>query len=98
MQSGFYLPRSRAAEPSGLAPCRSRHAQAGPPTCRTTITLDDLGGRPRWRMVAGVSSLAEREAAVALGFTGPIQANHPPPGAYPKTLPNRTPPYPTPTT
>ncbi len=60
----------------------------GPPTCRTTVTLDDLGGRTRWRMVAEFSSIAEREAAVAIGFTGPIEASNLRLVDYLKTMPS----------
>jgi uncharacterized protein YndB with AHSA1/START domain len=49
---------------------------AGPPTCLTTVTLEDLGKHTRWRMVAEFNSIAEREAAVAMGFSGPIEASN----------------------
>jgi uncharacterized protein YndB with AHSA1/START domain len=48
----------------------------GPPTCRTTVTFDDVGGKTRWTMVARFQSLADREAAVAIGFSRPIEASN----------------------
>jgi uncharacterized protein YndB with AHSA1/START domain len=50
--------------------------QGGAPTCVTTVTLEDLGARTRWRMVARFNSPAEREAAVAMGFSRPIEASN----------------------
>jgi uncharacterized protein YndB with AHSA1/START domain len=47
-----------------------------PPTCAFTVTLEDLGNRTGWKMVARFSSLAERDAAVAIGFTSPIEASN----------------------
>ena len=41
----------------------------------TTVTLDDLGARTRWTMVASFNSIAERDAACALGFADPISAS-----------------------
>jgi uncharacterized protein YndB with AHSA1/START domain len=57
-----------------------RHAdhhpdQAGPPAAVITVTLDDLGPRTRWTMVARFETLAERDAAVSMGFTQPIEAS-----------------------
>jgi uncharacterized protein YndB with AHSA1/START domain len=49
--------------------------KAGPPTCVTTVTLEDLGARTRWTMEARFASMAERQAARDMGFTGPIEAS-----------------------
>jgi uncharacterized protein YndB with AHSA1/START domain len=48
----------------------------GPPACRFTVTLDDLGGRTRWHMVARFQSLSARDASVAMGFRAPIEASN----------------------
>jgi uncharacterized protein YndB with AHSA1/START domain len=48
----------------------------GPPTCVTTVTFEDLGARTRWTMLARFDSMAEREAAVAMGFSRPIEASN----------------------
>ena len=50
-------------------------AKEEPPTSVTTVTLEDLGKKTRWTMVARFDSFAERERAVAMGFTGPIEAS-----------------------
>lgn len=47
-----------------------------PPTCRTTSTLDDLGQQTRATMEARFNSLADRDFAVGMGFTGPIAASN----------------------
>jgi uncharacterized protein YndB with AHSA1/START domain len=47
-----------------------------PPTCRITSTLEEAGGRTHTIMVAEFSSLADREYAVEMGFTGPISASN----------------------
>lgn len=47
----------------------------GLPATHTTVTLDDLGRKTRWKMVARFQSIEDREAAVAFGFTGPIAAS-----------------------
>jgi uncharacterized protein YndB with AHSA1/START domain len=52
-----------------------KHA-GGPPTARLTVTLEDLGARTRWTMVARFGSIAERDAAVDFGFTMPIVASN----------------------
>jgi uncharacterized protein YndB with AHSA1/START domain len=41
-----------------------------------TATLAALGERTRYQLVARFASLAERDAALAVGFTGPIAASH----------------------
>jgi uncharacterized protein YndB with AHSA1/START domain len=57
-----------------------RHADQGKrkeglPTSITTVTLEAIGDRTEWRMVARFDSLAERDAAVAVGFAAPIEAS-----------------------
>ncbi len=48
----------------------------GRPDAVIDVTLEDLGGtRTRWKMAARFSSAAERDAALAMGFTGPIAAS-----------------------
>lgn len=48
----------------------------GLPTCVTTVTLEDQGARTRWRLIAEFNSIAERESAAAMGFSGPIEASN----------------------
>lgn len=48
----------------------------GPPTTHITLTLEPEGKRTRWTMVARFTTLADRDAAVAHGFTGPIAASN----------------------
>jgi uncharacterized protein YndB with AHSA1/START domain len=48
---------------------------AGPPLSITTVTLEDLGDRTRWTMIARFDAMEERNAAIAMGFTGPIEAS-----------------------
>jgi len=50
-------------------------SKGGPPTSVITTTLEDMGNRTRWKMVARFHSLAERDAAVAIGFAKPIEAS-----------------------
>jgi uncharacterized protein YndB with AHSA1/START domain len=45
----------------------------GPPSSTITVTLEDLGQKTGWRMVARFRSVAERDAAVSIGFAGPIR-------------------------
>jgi uncharacterized protein YndB with AHSA1/START domain len=47
----------------------------GPPTCVISVTLDETGGRTKWTMVARFDSIAKRDAAVAVGFSTPIEAS-----------------------
>lgn len=47
-----------------------------PPTCRFISTLEDLGGTTRSILVAHFNSLADREAALGMGFTTPIEASN----------------------
>ena len=58
-----------------------QHADHGtrkeaPPTSVTTLTLEDRGDKTAFEMEARFSSMADREAAVAMGFTKPIEASH----------------------
>lgn len=54
---------------------RGKHNE-GPPACQMTVTLEDMGGKTRWSLVARFDSLAERDAAVGMGFSGPIEASN----------------------
>jgi uncharacterized protein YndB with AHSA1/START domain len=58
----------------------------GPPASHTTVTLDDLGGKTRWTMVARFLSLADRDAAAGIGFSYPIEASSDGLVEYLKTL------------
>jgi uncharacterized protein YndB with AHSA1/START domain len=49
--------------------------KGGAPASRTTITLEELGGRTRWTMLAEFQSMADREVARGMGFTKPIEAS-----------------------
>ena len=44
----------------------------GPPTCRNTVTFEDLGQQTKWKLVASFNSLAERDFAVQMGFADMI--------------------------
>lgn len=44
----------------------------GPPSAHMTVTLEDLGGRTRWRLVARFATLADRDTAAGFGFSRPI--------------------------
>jgi uncharacterized protein YndB with AHSA1/START domain len=46
-----------------------------PPSSRITLTLDEIGARTRWMMVARFLSLEDRDAALGYGFSGPIDAS-----------------------
>jgi uncharacterized protein YndB with AHSA1/START domain len=58
----------------------------GPPSCRFTVTLEALGGRTRWHLVAQFGSRSERDASVAMGFSGRITASNDRFDAYLKTM------------
>ena len=47
----------------------------GPPTSRMEVTLEELGADTRWTLVTRFDSIAARDAALALGFTAPIEAS-----------------------
>ena len=59
---------------------------SGPPTSETTVTLEDLGDRTAWTMVARFTSVADRDAALAIGFSKPIEASNARLVDYLKTL------------
>jgi uncharacterized protein YndB with AHSA1/START domain len=65
-------------EPSRLVWQHTDHGKRkeGPPTSVTTVTLEELGNRTRWTMVARFNSMADREAAVAMGYSRPIEASN----------------------
>ena len=46
------------------------------PSCLITVSLEDMGERTRWKMVARFDSISERDAALAMGFIGPIAASN----------------------
>ena len=50
-------------------------AQKGPPGAVVTVTLEALGSQTEWTMVARFQSFSDREAALAIGFTKPIEAS-----------------------
>ena len=57
-----------------------RHANDSPregalPAAVITVTLDELARQTRWDMVARFQTLAERDAAVSMGFSKPIEAS-----------------------
>ena len=60
--------------------------QGGPPTCRIAVTLEDLGAQTRWRMVAEFLTPELRDAALASGFTGPIEGSNQRLAAYLLTM------------
>jgi uncharacterized protein YndB with AHSA1/START domain len=43
---------------------------------KMAVTLEESGTRTRWTMVAQFRSLAERDIAVGMGFTGPIEGSN----------------------
>jgi uncharacterized protein YndB with AHSA1/START domain len=45
----------------------------GPPSSTIAVTLEDLGSRTAWKMVATFRSMAERDAAISIGFRTPIE-------------------------
>lgn len=64
--------------PKRLAWREVRHAQrkGGLPSCLITVSLEDMGERTGWNMVARFDSISERDAALAMGFVGPIAASN----------------------
>jgi uncharacterized protein YndB with AHSA1/START domain len=57
-----------------------RHAddnsgEGASPAAVVTITLDEVARKTWWNMVARFQTLAERDAAVSLGFSKPIEAS-----------------------
>lgn len=49
--------------------------EGGPPSSTIAVTLEDLGSRTAWKMVATFRSLADRDAAVSIGFGAPIESS-----------------------
>ncbi|MDW6022946.1 SRPBCC domain-containing protein [Mesorhizobium sp. BAC0120] len=49
--------------------------QKGPPGAAVTVMLEALGSQTEWTMVARFQSFSDREAALAIGFTKPIEAS-----------------------
>lgn len=47
-----------------------------PPTCRFTTTLEEAGAKTRSTLVAEFSTLADRDYAIGMGFTGPNAASN----------------------
>src|ERR1700756_3214104 len=45
-----------------------RRGAGGPPKAVTTVTLEALGVRTRWTLVARFNSIAERDISVKMGF------------------------------
>lgn len=50
--------------------------KSGPPTSVMTVTLESVGAKTRYTMQARFASMADREAALAMGFTRPIEASN----------------------
>ena len=50
--------------------------QGGRPSCLITVSLEDMGERTGWKMVARFDSISERDAALAMGFIAPIAASN----------------------
>lgn len=42
---------------------------SGPPTSHMTVTLEDLGDKTRWTLVARFNSVAERDLVMTTGYT-----------------------------
>jgi uncharacterized protein YndB with AHSA1/START domain len=49
--------------------------EGAPPSSTIAVTLEDLGSRTAWKMVATFRSMAERDAAVSIGFRAPIESS-----------------------
>jgi uncharacterized protein YndB with AHSA1/START domain len=60
--------------------------EGGPPSSTITVALEDLGSRTAWKMVATFRSMAERDAAVSIGFRAPIESSSDRLVEYLKTL------------
>lgn len=46
----------------------------GPPTAVQTVTLEDLGDKTKWKLVARFNSIAERDMSVQMGFAMMVEA------------------------
>ena len=60
--------------------------EGAPPSSTIAVTLEDLGSRTAWKMVATFRSMAERDAAVSIGFGAPIESSSDRLVEYLKTL------------
>ena len=60
--------------------------EGGPPSSTIAVTLEELGSRTAWKMVATFRSMAERDAAVSIGFRAPIESSSDRLVEYLKTL------------
>lgn len=58
----------------------------GPPAVRFTVTLEALGRRTGWHLVAQFDSLSQRDASAAMGFSGRIAESNDRFDAYLKTM------------
>ena len=47
--------------------------EGGPPTSRTTVTLEEVAGGTRCTILARFTSMARREQAVGMGYSRPIE-------------------------
>ncbi|HEX7669551.1 MAG TPA: SRPBCC domain-containing protein [Polyangiaceae bacterium] len=45
---------------------------SGPPTCLNVVTFEEHGRRTKWRLVARFESMADRDRAKKMGFSGTI--------------------------
>lgn len=45
----------------------------GPPSAHQTVTLEDLGDKTKWKLVARFNSIAERDMSVQMGFAQMIE-------------------------
>jgi uncharacterized protein YndB with AHSA1/START domain len=45
----------------------------GPPTALQTVTLEDLGDKTKWKLVARFNSIAERDMSVEMGFAAMVE-------------------------
>jgi uncharacterized protein YndB with AHSA1/START domain len=55
---------------------RGGKPQDGPPTSRTTVTLEEVDGGTRCTILARFTSMARREQAVGMGYSRPIEASN----------------------
>lgn len=48
----------------------------GPPSCINTVTLEESGQQTKWKLVARFNSIAERDLAITMGFSGMIEQSN----------------------
>jgi uncharacterized protein YndB with AHSA1/START domain len=60
-------------EPAKLVWRSTEHRPEGLPSSTITVSLDDVGGRTHWKMVSEFATLADRDRAIAAGFSHPIE-------------------------